>query len=128
MMTPMKRMYVALLCMLIGALPVLRAADKPGVAQKDASSVLNTLRLKKLTKDLELTEDQQKKIMALFEEEAKVTAQYREDNKMSFLERNAKIKEAQEVTYTKMKPLLTPAQAEKFDKLRAEAAKPKKKK
>ena len=124
MITPMKRLSLLALCAWFALLPTLTAADANG-GQTDPVAIMNGLRLKKLTKDLELTDDQQKKVMALFEEEAKATAKYRQDGDM-LPERKVKIKEAQEVTATKIKALLTPPQLEKFEKLRAPPTKAKK--
>jgi hypothetical protein len=124
MIISMKRFSLIMLCAFLGLLPTLRAADNNG---KDAAAVMNSMRLKRLTKDLDLTEDQQKKVMALLNEESKVTAQYRENGNLSVPERSAKIKEAQQVTYGKVKPLLTPPQLEKFEKLQAASTRTKKK-
>ena len=126
MITQLTRFSMLALCALLAFVPTLRAADTNGNGQKDAAAVMNSFRVKRLAKDLELTETQQKKVLAIFEEESKATAKFREDSSMGVLERKTKIKEAQDASYAKIKPLLTPPQLEKFEKSQAAAAKPKK--
>lgn len=123
MITFSKFFCASVLCALIAFVSTVGAAETP---QRDARSVVNALRLKSLTKNLELTADQQKQVQGLFDEEAKVVAKLGED--LTPVQRATKIKEIQQATYVKMKPILTEAQAEKWDKMQADANKPKKKK
>ncbi len=100
------------------------AADVP--AKKDAQTILNEMRLKKFTKELELTEDQQKKVQSIFDAEAQEIAKLGQDATLSITDRRAKTQKLQQETNAKIKPVLTPAQLEKFEKLLAKPA-PKKK-
>jgi hypothetical protein len=97
-------------------------------APRDSQSVLNGMRLKRWTKDLELTEEQQKKLQGLFEVEGREAAKINEDEALSISQRADKKKEMQEKTYEQMKPMLTPVQLENFEKIRSGANKPKPKK
>jgi len=118
-----KHFLAAALCAWLTLLTI-DAAEPKQSGPKDAGAVLSALRLKNITTALALNDEQRKKVAVLFEEETKATTRLREDTAMPITERNTKIKELQEATYAKMKPLLTPEQSEKLDKLRA----PKKKK
>jgi Spy/CpxP family protein refolding chaperone len=123
MITPAKFLGLLALCTALSAsIFTSQAADTP---QRDSRSIINSLRLKSLTKSLELTAEQQKQVQALFDEEAKEVAKLPES--LSAVQRSDKIKEMQQITYGKMKPILTPAQVEKWDKMQADAAKKKKK-
>jgi hypothetical protein len=115
------------LCTALVFLPALQAADANHTGKRDATSVINEAKLRKLTDLLVLTVDQQKKIQALLEEEGKVTRKLQEDEKLSFTDRNEKMKEARQGTYAKIKPMLTPEQLDKFEKALAETNTPKKK-
>ena len=106
---------------------LLPAADSPA-APRDSQSVLNGMRLKRWTKDLELTGDQQKKVQDLFDTEGREAAKINEDETLTISQRADKKKELQNKTYELMKPLLTPAQLESLEKIRSNAAKPKAKK
>jgi hypothetical protein len=127
MFAPTRLVLGALLCAWLGLVSTLSAAETASKAPRDAASVRNEMRLKSLTRDLELTADQQKKVLALLEEEAKVLAKIREDEKLSIAERGVKMKETTQATYDKMKPFLTEPQLAKFEKMQAAANKPKKK-
>ena len=121
MITPATFLRLLALCATLSAsIFSSQAADAP---QRDSRSVVNSIRLKSLTKNLELTADQQKQVQALFDEEAKEIAKLPETP--SLVERSNKIKELQQITYGKMKPVLTPAQVEKWEKMQADAAKKK---
>jgi hypothetical protein len=121
MITPAKFLGLLALCAALSAsIFSSQAAETP---QRDSRSVVNSLRLKSLTKSLELTTEQQKQVQGLLDEEAKEVAKVPES--LSPVQRSDKIKELQQITYGKMKPLLTPAQVEKWDKMQADAAKKK---
>jgi Spy/CpxP family protein refolding chaperone len=118
-------------CALLLFLPALHSADNNstnGAGKKDAASLINSMKLKKLSKDLELREDQQKKVQVLFDEEAKLIAKVQQDQNLSFVDRRSKTDQIHQETYGKMKPLLTPPQLEKFEKAMSDAKAPKKKK
>lgn len=94
--------------------------------KRDAQAVLNQMRLKKYTRDLELTEEQQKKVGAILEAEGKEISKLDGEPNLSISERSKKVQALHQDTYAKMKPLLTPAQLEKFEKALTKSA-PKKK-
>lgn len=102
-------------CCLAVPLPAAETAPaKPG-APRDSQALLNGMRLKRWTKDLELTEEQQKKVQGLLEVEGREFAKINEDESLSISERNDKKKVVQDKTYAQMKPLFTPVQLEKFE-------------
>src|SRR5215203_2812307 len=106
MITPAKFLGLLALCAALSAsIFTSQAAETP---QRDPRSVINSLRLKSLTKNLELTAEQQKHVQGLFDEEAKEVTKLPES--LGAIERADKIKEMQQVTYGKMKPTLTPTQ------------------
>ena len=112
-------------CSLPSTLPAAETGPvKPG-APRDSQSLLNGMRLKRWTKDLELTEEQQKKVQGLFEVEGREFAKINEDEALSISQRADKKKVMQEKTYEQMKPLLTPVQLENFEKIRSNSTKPK---
>jgi len=117
---------VAAICALFLVTPRAQSADNGAAGQnRDAQSVLNQMRLKKWTKDLTLSAEQQKKVQALLDEEGKQIAKL-EDQNLSPLDRSAKVGELHEGTYAKVKPLLSATQLETFEKILAKSAKPKK--
>ena len=117
---------VAAICALFLVTPRAQAADNGAAGQnKDAQSVLNQVRLKKWTKDLTLSAEQQKKVQALLDEEGKQIAKLNDQN-LPPLERSNKVGELHEGTYAKMRPLLSATQLETFEKILAKSTKPKK--
>lgn len=86
-------------------------------AQRTAEDVLSGMRVKSLTKSLELTDEQKGKVQALFDEEGKEIAKINADTNLSMTQRLNKIGELKKETYGKIKPLLTPAQAQKFEEM-----------
>ncbi len=83
---------------------------------RDATDVLNDVRLRQLTKELELTSDQQAQLKSMFQEESKEIAKIRAQADSSITDQAVKVAEAKKATYEKLKPLLTPAQLEKFER------------
>lgn len=123
MITPAKFLGLLALCVALSSSTFTSHAAE--TAQRDPRAVVNSLRLKNLTKNLELTADQQKHVQGLFDEEAKEIAKLPES--LTAMQRADKIKEMQQVSYGKMKPTLTPTQLEKWEKMQADANKKKKK-
>lgn len=93
------------------------AAPSAPSTQRTAEDLLGGMRMKSLTKQLELTEEQQAKVKALLDSETKAIAQLNNQADISVLDRAAKVSELQKETYDKIKPLLTPPQLEKFEKM-----------
>ena len=109
----MLRAFALVLITLALALPaVTGAADGP----KDAQTMINGMRLKKWTKDLQLADEQQKKVQALLDEEGKEITKLDQDSSLDINSRTAKINALRQATYAKMKPLLDPAQLATFEK------------
>ncbi len=99
---------------------LISAADAP--AKKDAQAVLKEMRLKKFTKELELNSEQQKKVETIFDGENQQTAKLNEDATLSIRDKRAKVQKLQQETYDKIRPMLTAAQLEKFEKLMVKPA------
>lgn len=116
------RCLANLLCLLFVSASI---AAEP-TANRDAQTVLNEMRLKKWTKDLSLTADQQTKFRVILDEEGKQSAKINGDTSIGVNERRAKMNELRDASYSKMRPLLTDAQLSNFEKLVAKTQ-PKKK-
>lgn len=115
------------LALLLCGLVSLRAAEaENGKTPKTASSVLNEVRLRQLTKNLELTEEQQKKVRALFALEAEKIAKIDESG-VSLGERTDKVNALKKETQESIRPLLTVEQLAKYDLQIKQAEKRKKK-
>jgi len=74
------------------------------------------MRLKYLIKELDLAGDQQSEVKALLDDEAKQIAKIRNTD-LSVTQQSVKVGELKKQTYGKIKPLLTPVQLEKLDKM-----------
>ena len=64
--------------------------------KRDAQAVLNQMRLKKYTKDLELTEEQQKKVGAILETESKEVSKLNDEPNLSITDRSARVRKLHE--------------------------------
>jgi hypothetical protein len=115
---------VAVLACLFFSSP-LRAADN--ASPKNAQAILNEMRMRQLTKSLELTEDQQKKMKALYDEEAKQIKAANDDENLTLMERRQKTQAITKATREKIKPLLTEEQNKKWDEQIAKQNQPRKK-
>ena len=102
--------------------PMASAAE----AKKDAQSLMNEMRLKKWTKDLELTGEQQKKVQTILDEEGQQIAKLDADSTVDLNARKSKVSELRQATYTKIKPVLNAEQLASFEKMLAKMQ-PKKK-
>ena len=102
-----------LFCLLAGC-----GGEKPTEAkQRNANDVLNVARLKQLTKDLTLTSEQSVKVQALLDEEAKGVVKVQDDASLSVMDRSTKVTALRDTTAKMIKPLLTPAQLEKYEEM-----------
>jgi len=109
------RICLTLLAFVLSALAPVRAAeDANGKTPKNAANVLNEVRLRQLTKNLTLTEEQQNKVRALFVLEAEKIAKI-DASGVSLGERTTKINALKKETQETIRPLLTPEQLAKFD-------------
>jgi hypothetical protein len=110
----------------MSALFLLSFAASAAEAKKDAQSVMNEMRLKKWTKDLTLTPEQQKKVQVILDEEGQQIAKLDENTAGDLNKRKTKVDELRLETYAKIKPILSTLQLETFEKLLAKMQ-PKKK-
>jgi hypothetical protein len=85
--------------------------------QRTAGNVMNGMRLKSLTKELELTDEQKVKVQALLDEEAKESEKIYSDASFSATQKSIKVGELKRETYGKIKPLLTATQAQKLEEM-----------
>ena len=109
-------LFRGLALLLVTLLLLLSATARAAEGAKDAQTMINGMRLKKWTKDLELTAEQQKKVQTILDDEGKEIAKLDQDSSLDINSRKAKVNDLRQVTYAKMKPVLTPAQLEAFEK------------
>lgn len=110
---------VVLLLAGIGCLPVsfaqaTAAQNQPAAENKSATSAL----LDRLTKQLNLTGDQQTKLKPIIEEEEKQMDAVRKDNTLSAQARRDKITQIRLMTKPQIEAILTPDQQKKFDQMK----------
>ncbi len=90
-----------------------RGADDP--RRKDSLALLSQMRVKRLTKELSLTEEQQKKMLALYDDEAKQLAVIQADPSLNINQSYEKQMAIKKVTDAKVPPLLTAEQKTKYE-------------
>ena len=73
-----------------------------------------------MAEQLKLTDEQKEKLKPIFQEERKKVRELRDNKDLSRQDRVAKLKEIREDVTSKIKPILTPEQLEKWNKLRSE--------
>jgi ATP sulfurylase len=86
-------------------------------AKRDAQSVVNEMRLKKWTKDLSLTAEQQKKVQTILDEEGQQIAKLDADSTVDLNARKTKVNDLRQASYTKIKPVLNAEQLASFEKM-----------
>ena len=84
-------------------------------------------RLKQLSEALKLTDEQKTKLAPILKEEGEKLRAIFEDTKSSREEKGKKMQEARKDLTAKVKAVLTPEQAEKYEKIQAEMAAKRKK-
>jgi len=77
-------------------------------------------RLKHLTKELNLTEDQQSKVKSILGDEQKQLSALRQDSSLSQEDRRAKFEETKKNTSQQIRALLNEDQQKKYDELQSE--------
>jgi Spy/CpxP family protein refolding chaperone len=95
-------------------------------AGQNGPGVIGTMRVKQLTRDLALTDEQQQKVKLLIEQETAQIANVDETANLSITQRAIRVGELQKESYERMKPLLTPAQLDKLEQMLSKAQKRKK--
>lgn len=75
-------------------------------------------RMKQMAEQLNLTDEQKEKIKAVYQEEGEKMRALREDQSLSPDEKRTKFREMFQALEAKTKPILTPEQQEKWQKLR----------
>jgi hypothetical protein len=111
----------------IAALCLLQPLSSPAAeTAKDPQALMNNMRLKKWTKDLQLTEAQQKKVQVILDEEGRQISRLDQETSLDLNQRRAKVDDLRHATYAKIKPLLDATQLAAFEKSLAKSA-PKKK-
>ena len=84
-------------------------------------------RMKQLSEALKLTDEQKTKLAPILKEEGEKLRAIFEDTKSSREEKGKKMQEARKDLTAKVKAVLTPEQAEKYEKIQAEMAAKRKK-
>ena len=73
------------------------------------------LKLQHMTRQLDLTPEQQQKIKPILEQESQQMASLHQDNTLSQQDRRNKFQQIRQNTDEQIKPILTPAQQEKYE-------------
>jgi hypothetical protein len=105
-----------------------------GCSQKEESAqpartgrdVIDTMRLKQLTKALQLTQEQQDKVKPLLAAESKQIEAVKADAALSIDDRSKRYQELRDDTYAKIRALLAPEQIPQLDQFLVQANKKRK--
>lgn len=124
----MKVSKYILMTLFVGTLtafgPALRAADNDAKPADDkpapGARAAVRQRLQEISKSLDLSAEQKQKLRPIFREQAGKLRELRDDKDLSRQDRLAKLKELRQGLDAKVKPILTPEQLEKWNKLRSE--------
>jgi periplasmic protein CpxP/Spy len=124
----MKVSKYILMTLFVGSLaafgPALRAADNDAKPAEDkpapGARAAVRQRLQEISKSLDLTNEQKQKLRPIFREQAGKLRELRDEKDLSRQDRLAKLKELRQGLDAKVKPILTPEQLEKWNKLRSE--------
>ena len=99
------------------------AAPVPPAAKPDATALILLERVKRMATELKLSDEQKEKLKPIIEEELAKFKTFRDDQSLEQAARVAKYREIREGTQVKIKALLTPEQAEQYNKARTRPAK-----
>ena len=97
-------------------------AAKPETAPEKARPAIQE-RLKKLSENLNLTDEQKEKLKPIIREQAGKIRELRQNSDLSREDKLAKFKELRQDMDKKIEPILTPEQKEKWKKLEVRRAK-----
>jgi Spy/CpxP family protein refolding chaperone len=101
------------------AVPVVRGADTTAPAPTEPTVAKPNKAIERLQAQLlplNLTDEQKAKVDAIVQDEEKATAELRKDKGVTKEDRKAKVQELSQSTQDKIRAILTPEQAVKFDK------------
>jgi Spy/CpxP family protein refolding chaperone len=109
---------LALSALLAWSSPI-RAEEKidTKAGPRDAKSLVVQSTLKRMTKELDLTEPQQGKIRPFLEEQSDKISAVRDDERIPIPEKGPKFKEIRAATHAKIKTILTAEQSEKWENM-----------
>ena len=109
----------ALLCGCFTMPSKIEAADALAntASRQDAQAVINQRLLKNWTRDLKLTDAQQKSIQGLLDKQRERILELEKNESLTPLQASLKKTEFKTETYSKIKPLLTAEQLPVFEKL-----------
>ena len=105
---------------LLGIRMLAGAPPAQGGGQRMRGPMTPEDQLARMTKQLQLTDEQQAKIKPILEEQHKQMMDLRQDTSMSREDRFAKFREVRQKSLEKMKAILTPEQQEKWQKIQEE--------
>ena len=106
--------------------PVARAADKLAVKPEAPTSERRAgiqARLKQISEQLNLTDEQKEKLKPIFQEQFAKLRELRQNDTLSREDKLAKVKELREDINKKVEPILTAEQKEKWQKVQQRRAK-----
>jgi len=110
----------AVLMILLGIRLMAGAALPQNGGQRMRGPMTPEDQLARMTKQLQLTDDQQAKIKPILEEQHKEMMDLRQDTSMSRQDRFAKFRDIRQKSLDKIKPILTAEQQEKWQKIQEE--------
>jgi Spy/CpxP family protein refolding chaperone len=111
---------------LVPLAPAQEKKDEPKPAPKAEKSDTKrrgaaiTDRLRHVAEELKLTDEQKEKVKPIFHEEIEKLRALRDDSNASAQNRRGKMREILEATNAKIKPILTAEQLERWDKIKDE--------
>jgi hypothetical protein len=123
MIMPIRTFSIVCLLVAVAMTSITRAADD--VRRKDPLALISQMRAKQLTSLLGLSEEQHKKVLDLYDEEAKKLGAIQAENITNLNERFAKQDAVRKETEQKLPPLLTEEQKAKYAAMKAKSGKKK---
>ena len=111
---------VAVCALLLFLIPGCGQKQEAAPASRTGRQVVDSMRLKRLTKDLQLTQEQQDQVKPLLEAESKKIEEANANTELSMNQRIDRYAEFRSETYSKIKALLTPEQLPQFERVLAQ--------
>jgi Spy/CpxP family protein refolding chaperone len=97
-----------------------QAAEKSGKGDRHARAAAAKDRLQQMAEELNLTPEQKEKVKPILQEEAQKLRALRQDASLSPEQKREKARELRQELVNKLKPILTPEQLEKWQRLHAQ--------